>query len=221
MATNTRPKDPPHWFEGQSYEDWKKEVDVWKLVSKAEKKEEGPLVYRVLTGEPKNKINELTSAQIGSDTGLQLILDKLDELYELDKNQKICHILEAFEKFKRLPSMPMSVFLIEFEKRKAQLENNACKYPDAVLAYKLLVASNISPEQERLCKATAEWNYISIKTQIKKIICDYVADNPINTDRPIKLEPTLFTNSYQPYYVKENEDYSDFAGDEYSDDDIN
>ena len=195
--TSTRARDPPNWAANQSYEDWKNEIEIWRLLKSATAEEEGPLVYRVLTGSAKDTIKRLTPAQVGSATGLAQILAKLDAYYEVDKNQKICVILEAFEKFKRTPSMTMSTFLLEFEKLYAELIKSDCKYPDAVLAYKLLMAANLSAEHERLCKATvttAQWTYDAMKIQIKKIFCDYSSDNLQVADRPIKVEPTLFTN---------------------------
>ena len=98
-------KDPPVWQSDQSYEKYKKDIEVWQLLGYATANEEGPLLYGVLTGEAKDAAGELTVAEIGSEDGLKLILDKLDELYLADKNQRICNVLEAFEKFRRPGSM--------------------------------------------------------------------------------------------------------------------
>ena len=96
MATPTV-KSPPLWTSEMTYEDYKKEIEVWKLLKCASNKEEGPIIYRVLTGEAKAAAKKLTVEQIGSENGLLLIIDKLDELYLADKNQRICAALEAFK----------------------------------------------------------------------------------------------------------------------------
>ena len=225
-AHTGRARDPPTWYEGQAYEKWKKELAVWQLLKAATPLEEGPLVYRVLTGEAKDAVDELATEEIGSPTGLKQILDKLDEHYEIDKNQKICVVLETFEKYKRPPSMLIANFLLEFEKLYAKLVKYQCNYPDAVLAYKVLVAANLSPEHERLCKATVNtetWSYKSMKAQIKKIFCDFSTIKSDVPDRAIKLEPTLYTNSSNVVQRRDVlDDYSegDLGEDEYTDDEM-
>ena len=91
-------KDPPEWKDGISYEEYKKEIKVWQLLKSASNKEEGPLIFRTLTGRAKAAAHELSVDDIGAEDGLSKILAKLDELYEADKNQRIYVDLEAFEK---------------------------------------------------------------------------------------------------------------------------
>ena len=117
----------------------------------------------------------------------------------------------------------MSIFLLEFEKLYAQLVKNDCRYPDAVLAYKVLMGANLSVEHERLCKATVttvDWTYDAMKTQIKKIFCDFTPENVEVADRPIKVEPTLFARKPRNSPSKHSSDeYSGFEEEEYSDED--
>ena len=61
--TSTRARDPPNWVENQSYEDWKNEIEIWRLLKSATAEEEGPLVYCVLTGSAKDTIKRLTPAR--------------------------------------------------------------------------------------------------------------------------------------------------------------
>ena len=56
-------KDPPKWNDEISYEDYKKEIEVWQLLGSVTKdEEEGPLIYRQLTGKAKAAANELSVA---------------------------------------------------------------------------------------------------------------------------------------------------------------
>ena len=216
--TTTAVKSPPLWTSEMTYEDYKKEIEVWKLLKSASNKEEGPLIYRVLTGEAKAAAKKLTVEQIGSENGLQLIIDKLDELYLADKNQRICSALEAFEKFKRPGSMNMSTFLVEFEGLHSTVQNFQCAYPDGVLAYKVLQAANLSQEHVKLCKATiatGAWSYKAMKDQIKKIFSDAIADKPDLPTNAIKVEPTLFANNYNKSLVPKREASNEgFEGDQ-------
>ena len=98
---------PPELRESQ-YEAYKKEIKVWQLMKTCSAKEQGPIVFRSLTGRAKIAAHELTVEEIGSDNGLELILGKLDKLYLSEKNQRICSLLERFESFRRSPSMTMA-----------------------------------------------------------------------------------------------------------------
>ena len=106
-----------------SYEEFKKEIEVWQLLKAATKYEEGPLIFRQLTGRAKAAAHELSVAEIGAEDGLKKILGKLDELYLADKNQRICVDLEAFEKFKRTSTMSMSSLFSSLKHSIGKLEN--------------------------------------------------------------------------------------------------
>ena len=204
----TRVKDPPVWQSGQSYEDYKKEIKVWQLLKSATDIEEGPLLFRALSGKAKEAANELSIAEIGAKDGLKSILDKLDTLYEAEKNQRIYTELEGSEKFKRSSSMTMKDYLIEFERRHAKLKNDNSVYPDGVLAYKVLRGANLSSDHANLCKVTIDtgkWSYANVKAQIMKIFSDAIPVNSEVADKPIKLEPTF----YADHQSKGSDDYSD------------
>lgn len=191
---------PPQLSNGGSYETFKKELDIWKLLKSCSDEEQGPIVFRTLSGKAKSAALELTAAEIGATDGLSKILLKLDALYLPEDNQRICAILEKFESMKRSPSMTMSSFIIEFERLHNQLKDYGCTYPDGVLAFRLMKSSSMSKEHEQLCRATVEtdkWSYKGVKNQIKKIFNDYVAlkpDSNISIEQdsplPIKIENT-------------------------------
>ena len=104
---------PPDFKEG-NYEAYKKELEIWKLMKTCSEEEQGPIVFRSLSGRAKIAAHELSVAEISSKTGLDLILAKLDKLYLSEKNQRICSVLEQFESFRRSPSMTMSNFVLDF-----------------------------------------------------------------------------------------------------------
>ena len=143
-------KAPPVYQEGKSYEEFKRDLDIWLLLKVASAEEQGPLVYRTLTGRAKAACNDLTVTQIGSNEGLNLILKRLDKLYLGDENQRIFLALDLFEKFKRPPSMSISNFIIEFENHHNKVKAHKCTYPDGVLAYRLIKAAQLSHDHEQL-----------------------------------------------------------------------
>ena len=78
---------PPLFSKDSSYEDFKKELNIWKLLKSCTDKEQGPLVFRSLTGKAKTAALELTEAEIGAEDGLSKILGKLDKLFLPDDNK--------------------------------------------------------------------------------------------------------------------------------------
>ena len=198
---------PPPFLEGKgSYENYKKELEIWQLMKTCSAEEQGAIVFRSLRNneKAKNAALELTAQQIGSKDGLELILGKLDKVYLGDENLRIITSLDQFENFKRSPSVDMTTFLLEFERLHGKLKSHQITYPDGVLAYRLMKAANISHEHEQLLRATVEtgkWSYNSVKQQLKKIFNEISAvrsrnDSP--TERPIKVEETLYNENVSP-----------------------
>ena len=185
---------PPDFKEGTSYDAYKKELEVWKLCKTCQPDEQGPVVFRTLTGRAKVAARELSVKEIGSATGLDLILKKLDKLYLADKNKQICTVLEKFESFRRSPNMTMANFVLDFESLHNKVKNYEIVYPDGVLAYRIMKAANISKYHEELLRATiatGEWSYETVKEQLAKIFHDLVAiktnnDYSPTPDKPIK-----------------------------------
>ena len=192
---------PPQFSKHTSYETYKKEIKIWQLLKSCKDEDEGPIVFRTLTGKAKAAALELTVEQIGGKDGLKKILDKLDGLYLPEDNQRTCAILEKFESLRRSPSMTMSSFIMEFERIHNQLKDYGCTYPDGVLAFRLMKSSGMSKEHEQLCRATVatdKWSYKTVKEQIKKIFNDYVA---------VKGESDSITEQEKPISIKVEETY--------------
>ena len=88
-------KTPPEFNEAISYEKYKKEIQIWRLLKVCSAKEEGPMLFRTLNDKAKEAALKLTVDEIGSDTGLDLILGELDKLYLSDKNTRMFEALEG------------------------------------------------------------------------------------------------------------------------------
>ena len=64
-------KAPPIYKEGNSYDEYKRDLDIWLLLKVSSAEEQGPLVYRTLTGKAKAACRSLTVAELGSANGLK------------------------------------------------------------------------------------------------------------------------------------------------------
>ena len=197
---------PPEFVEGTSYDTYKKEIEIWKLMKTCTASEQGPILFRSLNKnqKAKNAALELTSTEIGSDKGLDLIIAKLDRVYGTENNLKICSVLEKFESFRRSPNMTMTQFSLDFERLHNQVKGYGITYPDGVLAFRIMKSANMSKEHEQLLRATIDtgkFSYETVLEQLRKIFPDISAVNASNlspTDKAIKVEETYLASSHEP-----------------------
>ena len=206
-------KAPPVYEEGNSYEEYKKDLKIWQLLKVATEEQEGPLVY--ITFKPKSKAkaacSDLSADEIGSKNGLKLILERLDSVFLTEENQRIFTDLDQFERFKRSPNMTMSAFILSFENLHNKVKSHKCTYPDGVLAYRLLKASNVSNDHEQLIKATVAtgaFTYKAVVDQLKKVFSEIPS---VSASPAIKVESTYHavdvpTMNHQAYEECENHD---------------
>lgn len=220
-------KSPPEYTDASGYEQYKQELTIWQLLKACSAEEEGPLIFRTLPSKAKAAVIGLGATAIGSATGLEQILTKLDELYLSDKNQRIFHALDTFEKYRRPANVNMNTFILEFEKLHSKVSDYKCTYPDGVLAYRMLKAANISNEHEQLVRATVEtgkWSTKSLKAQLSKVFSDVGIAQPLSA--AVKVEPVYHSNVDQgsdpryDYREKERNSSSATLYDEYGNDEL-
>ena len=159
MSSNLK-SSPTFKAEGDDYLSWKTDLEVWELYTDLEKKKRGPAVYLQLEGKARDAVREFKPEDIGKDTGLKSIMDKLDEVYLKDKNTLSYTAFKEFYEYKRSSGEKYSEFMLKFE----QLYNKMAKYDmhlhEGVKAFFLLNAVNMSIESEKLARATVAKCYV-------------------------------------------------------------
>ena len=124
---------------------------------------------------------------ISSATGLTQVLSRLDYLYLKDETLQKYDTFEAFDSFRRPSHMSIPEFLHAFNLLSNKLQSYGTTISDDLLAFKLLKAANLSPDHEKLAKATCDLKYSSMKDQLHKIFVDTQSLNasaPSATLRP-------------------------------------
>ncbi len=152
------------------FEEWKRDIAIWKAVTTVEKKTQGPILYRSLEGQAKKACSNIKIEDICSDRGYDLIIEKLTQVFAKDNEQKAFEDCRKFEIFQRSSDMNIVQYITEFERLYDKLQIHDMKYADAVLAYKLLINANISEEKQSMCRATmGKLTFDNIKRQLKVI----------------------------------------------------
>ena len=164
-------KAPPPMREGLPYDDWKKEVKIWKSFTDLEKSKQGGALYLSLEGRTRDAVlAEVDPDQIKTDTGIDIIIKALDKLFLKDKTESGFEAFDSFIKFRRPHSMSIEDYVTEFNIKYSKLKCFQMVLPDGVLAYALLTCANLSPEQEQLARATCQkLTYKDMKQQIERI----------------------------------------------------
>ena len=107
-------KHPPRLDQYDNYENWEKTLKLWRLATDVPKSKQGTAVLFALTGKARDKVLELSEEQIIAEDGLDTILTELGKIYKKDTAYES---FENFINFKRAPSMNITEYIIEFEKR--------------------------------------------------------------------------------------------------------
>ena len=143
----------PVLSKAEDFDEWKRDIEIWKAITTIEEAKQGPCLYRSLDGQAKKACCNIKVADICSAQGYKLIMDKLSEVFEKDQEQDLFEKCRQFETYKRT-SETISEYVAEFERLHERITGEEMKYPDSVLAYKLLINANISDEKQQLCRAT-------------------------------------------------------------------
>jgi len=72
---------PPILTGEDSYLEWKEDIKIWELFTDLVNTKRGPAVYLSLKGNARDCVRDLTGDQIGSETDVKQITDKLDNVY--------------------------------------------------------------------------------------------------------------------------------------------
>ena len=147
--TDKRFDSLPVLSKSEEFEDWKRDVEIWKAITAIEEEKQGPFLYRSLDGQAKKACCNIKITEICSKDGYKLIMDKLKEVFEKDQEQDLFEKCRQFETYKRTTES-ITEYVAEFERLHERITGEEMKYPDSVLAYKLLINANISDEKQQM-----------------------------------------------------------------------
>ena len=186
-------KAPPAYKEGQNYEDWRLDIDLWNTFTSYEKSRRATAFLLELSEGPvKNHVRSLGKDILTADDGLDKVIARLDSIYQEDSSHMAYRAYCRFEKFERPESMNLQAFVSEFAKLYEDLKKNKMELPDAVLAYRILNSANLSSEKVDLALATVKsFTYTEMISTISKIFSVHVNRSGLDqvTESCIKTEP--------------------------------
>ena len=185
-------KNPPIFNpeENNDYVSWKMDVEVWRMVTKDEKKKHGPAVYLCLQGSAREKVRSIDMEKLGTDTGYEEVIQLLDSVFLKDESTMAYIAFKTFVEYRRKTGESYQTFVVAFEKLYSEIVKHKMELPGGAKAYFLLQAANMSEENERLTRVSAKMEYGSMKETIQKVFGN---NNSEDMTLPVKTEEVNFT----------------------------
>ena len=193
MASIT--KCPPVFGEKDDYDQWKKDIELWKEVTDIKEEKIPIIIHLSLSGRARQATSELSVAELKGANGYELLMQKLDRVFLQDSNWKCFNTYLAFENYRRDPATPIDEYLSEFDRRHYKLKECDVELPDAIIACRLLKSCNLSEVHFQLALSTTKnMTFDDMRATLKKLFTDVGAGKTIDTadDMPskVKLEPS-------------------------------
>ena len=205
MAFNR--KCPPVFKEDETdYEQWKKDVDLWTVITDLEKKNQAIVIHGSLSGRARDASSELTKAELNAEDGVDKLLTRLDRVFLQDKNWRSANAYLDFENCRRDSDTPIDKFLSDFDKKYFKLKECEVVLPDPVLACRLLKSANLSDVHFQLALSTVgEMKLENMRKTLKRlfsdggIICTPKSDcsDVMSQAAAIKVEPVMLSEGYR------------------------
>ena len=161
-----------------------------------------------LRGKAKEAVRQIDAEELGAADGVEKIITKLDTLFLKDKSTQMLLAFKAFYDYRRSENDSYADFVIKFEKLYHKLTVHKMTLPDQVKAYFVLIAANLSEENEKLARTVCgELTYDNMKDKIKKIFGDLVQSSATETTVKEEEEEVMYTE-----YRKKNNFRNNFKG---------
>ncbi|KAK3874911.1 hypothetical protein Pcinc_020228 [Petrolisthes cinctipes] len=209
MACST--KWPPKLESGSSYENWKKDIDIWCELTDLPKKKQALAIHLSLSGRARVATSEIDAADLKQDTGVQTLLMKLDGLFLVDKGRRQFAAFHELYNYRRAGDVSVRKFVAEFEHTYFQFKKQDMELPDSVMAFMLLASCNLSDgEQQLVMSAITDVTYANMKSALNRIFAGEIcgqkyAPVPVSV---VKSEPVLWNENIggeELLYVRGNQ----------------
>ena len=179
------------------YSTWRKEMHIWELATSMDKTKQALIVFLSLEGKPREAVLELDTAVLNFEDGMKILYEKLDTLLQEDINQSAFRAYKTFESYQRPLGTSLEDFLIEFGRHVAKLKDFNILLPELILTFRALKSANLTPDNEKLVKATVgELTLSSMSDQLRKIMHKHSSDDSSPNTSPVVVKKEMDIVNY-------------------------
>ena len=164
------PKLPVLDPDGKKILSWKKDIRLWKNVTKIDKKERATHLYLALDGNAKLAAEQVDEEDLNSENGLELLIEALEERFLPKKPMRIFNAYNGLRYVIRKPGVSIQDYILAFEHAKLLLENEGVKKDDILLALDLLSQCRLSLDKAQLVMSgITEITYDNMKSRLYSV----------------------------------------------------
>ena len=182
---------------------------MWKLLTSIQAKEPGIVrLLESIDGNAKTKkaVSELTAAELNVENGLNLLLEKLDKVFQEETIDEAYNIYSSFINLSKCEDMSINEYIIESEHLNKKMIQNQMKLPNIVLTFKLFHGPNITSEERKLALTLcSDLDFDKMKSALERLFTtssnhSHSQDNIV----AIKQEQTFFNKKCKKSNDKAN-----------------
>ena len=209
MAESSTTKTPPSFgdSEWKDYTSWKKEIELWKRVTKTEKKSQAALIALSLTGKARQIAIDMDIAVLEQENGVEKLIEMLDESFKRDEVDCAYEAYRKFETFTRTPDVTVAIYVLEFERLYERAKSHKMTLPDSILGYKLLENACLETRERQMALTACEkLDFEKMQSAMRRIFGD--GGTAQNSSTVLKEEPSYVASAkYRPknYYQRSSE----------------
>ena len=123
--------------ETKRYEQWSKELNIWGMITDADKKKQALVVTLSLSRKARETALEIDASELNADDGMDALIKQLDAVFKKEAADEAYEAYSVFEIYERKPEETVTDCIIKFEHRYSKANKFEMVLPDALLAYKL------------------------------------------------------------------------------------
>ena len=142
-------KSPPEITDNE-YETWRREIELWQIVTDLEKSKQAVAIALSLRGKYRDVATGISSATLSAEDGVTSLLDELDKHFKKNDVDSAYEAYRDFDKFERVSNQSITDFIQEFEKRYGKLTKHNMTLPSTVQGCKLLEAADLETTQKQM-----------------------------------------------------------------------
>ena len=166
-------KVPPPFTEGDDYDIWKKDLELWQMFTELDVKKQAIAVHLSLTGRARSATTELSIEDMKSSDAMKILIAKLDRVFARDQNWKCFHAYMELENYSRAKECSVQEYLSEFDRKYHKLKTCKVELPDAVLACRLLKSCSLDEVNFKLAlSTTAILTFENMRETLKRLFTE-------------------------------------------------
>ena len=173
-----------------AYEQWRKEVEVWRMVTTLPKKKHGSFVFLAMRGRAKDAVFQMNKDTLGQTNGFEEVLKVLDEIYMPQVFEKKSRNFNDLWKCFRKPNDPVIEWAVDWHGKFLNYESVAGVLPSETAAMMFIMAAGLTTDQRQSIRMHMGTNITYAKVrEIVKVM--FVAKDDDNQESP----DTFFNDS--------------------------